>query len=58
VETFRLFRYPDERGFRYNNREEMNDYGRFELAPSQVTGRRLTYEHLTGKDREPDTAIT
>jgi hypothetical protein len=24
----------------------------FKLALSQVTGKRLTYEHLTGKDRE------
>ena len=53
VEPFHLFRYLDEQTFRYNNREEMNDYGRFRLALSQITGKRLTYEHLTGKDREP-----
>ena len=35
----------------------MNDYDRFELALSQITGKRLTYEHLTGKDREPFPAI-
>ena len=29
----------------------MNDYERFELALSNITGKRLTYEHLTGKDR-------
>jgi len=52
VEPFHLFRYLDEQTFRYNNREEMNDYGRFRLALSQITGKRLTYEHLTGKDRE------
>jgi transposase-like protein len=57
VEPFHLFRYLDEQTFRYNNREEMNDYGRFRLALSQITGKRLTYEHLTGKDREPDTAV-
>jgi hypothetical protein len=34
----------------------MNDWDRFKLALSQVTGKRLTCEHLTGKDREPDTA--
>jgi transposase-like protein len=51
VEPFHLFRYLDEQAFRYNNREEMNDYDRFELALSQITGKRLTYEHLTGKDR-------
>lgn len=51
VEPFHLFRYLDEQTFRYNNRKEMNDYDRFRLALSQVTGKRLTYEHLTGKDR-------
>ena len=58
VEPFHLFRYLDEQTFRYNNRgKEMNDFDRFELALSQITGKRLTYEHLTGKDREPDTAL-
>jgi transposase-like protein len=51
VEPFHLFRYLDEQTFRYNNRKEMNDYDRFRLALSQITGKRLTYEHLTGKDR-------
>lgn len=55
VEPFHLFRYLDEQSFRYNFRKDMNDYDRFELALSQVTGKRLTYEHLTGKDREADT---
>lgn len=50
VEPFHLFRYLDEQSFRYNNRKEMNDCDRFRLALSQVTGKRLTYEHLTGKD--------
>jgi transposase-like protein len=54
VEPFHLFRYLDEQTFRYNNRKEMDDYDRFRLALSQVTGKRLTYEHLTGKDREAD----
>jgi hypothetical protein len=35
----------------------MDNYERFELALSKVTGKRLTYEHLTGKDREPLPAI-
>ena len=56
VEPFHLFRYLDEQAFRFNNRKELNDYGRFEPALSQITSKRLTYEHLTGKDREPDTA--
>jgi transposase-like protein len=57
VEPFHLFRYLDEQAFRYNNRKDMNDYDRFELALSQITGKRLTYEHLTGKDREPIPAV-
>jgi transposase-like protein len=55
VEPFHLFRYLDEQSFRYNNRKEMDDSGRFTLALSQITGKRLTYEHLTGKDRESAT---
>jgi hypothetical protein len=31
----------------YNNRQEMDD--------CQVTGKRLTYEHLIGRDREAGT---
>ncbi len=61
VEPFHLFRYLDEQSFRYNNRatpdNPLNDADRFTLALSQITGKRLTYEHLTGKDREPDTRI-
>lgn len=53
---FHLFRYLDEQTFRYNKRKEMSDFDRFESALKQVTGKRLTYEHLTGKDREADTA--
>ncbi len=52
VEPFHLFRYLDEQSYRFNNRKEMDDQGRFILALSQITGKRLTYEHLTGKDRE------
>jgi transposase-like protein len=57
VEPFHLFRYLDEQTFRYNNRNEMDDADRFKLALSQITGKRLTYEHLTGKDREPVSAL-
>jgi hypothetical protein len=49
VEPFHLFRYVDEQVFRYDNRD-MNDAQRFELAFSQVAGKRLTYSELTGKD--------
>ena len=53
VEPFHLFRYLDEQSFRYNNRQDMNnDFGRFTLALSRITDKRLTYDHLTGKDKE------
>ena len=60
VEPFHLFRYLDEQAYRYNNRatpdNPMNDFDRFKLALSQITGKRLTLKHLTGKDRESHTA--
>lgn len=49
VEPFHLFRYLDEQSYRYNNRKELDDFGRFEMACSQVVGKRLTWDHLTGK---------
>lgn len=48
VEPFHLFRYLDEQAFRYNNRKELNDYGRFALALSQIVGKRLTWKQATG----------
>jgi hypothetical protein len=53
VEPFRLFRYVDEQAFRYNNRkhedgEVKTDRERFELAVSQIVGKRLTHVALTG----------
>lgn len=57
VEPFHLFHYLDEQSFRYNNRKEMSDYDRFTMALSQITDKRLTYEHLTGKDMEPPPAV-
>jgi len=47
VEPFHLFRYIDEQAFRYNNRRDMNDHDRFELAARNVAGKRLTYAALT-----------
>jgi transposase-like protein len=53
VEPFHLFRYVDEQVFRYNQRY-MNDAERFDLAVSQIIGKRLTYTELTGHaDDEP-----
>ena len=51
VEPFHLFRYLDEQSFRYNYRKDMDDFERFKMALSQVTGKRLTFDHLTGKDQ-------
>jgi len=56
VEPFHLFRYLDEQSFRYNNRatkdNPLNDNDRFELAVSQVFGKRFTYRELIGKELE------
>ena len=49
VEPFHLFRYLDEQGFRFNNRR-LDAAGRFSLAISQIVGKRLTWNQLTGKD--------
>jgi transposase-like protein len=53
VEPFHLFRYVDEQVFRYNHRgskdKPMTDADRFQLALSQVAGKRLTFAEVTGK---------
>ena len=49
VEPFHLFRYLDEQTFRYNNRKHMDNADRFQLALSQIVGKRLTYAEVTGK---------
>ncbi|MBZ5533882.1 MAG: IS1595 family transposase [Acidobacteriia bacterium] len=49
VEPFHLFRYVDEQAFRFNNRKGLDDAGRFNLAISQIVGKRLTFAALTGK---------
>jgi transposase-like protein len=54
VEPFHLFRYLDEQAFRFNTRKDadgkrLNDGQRFQLALSQVAGKRLTYQEVTGK---------
>jgi len=56
VEPFHLERYVDEQVFRYNNRatkdNPLTDADRFLLALSQVSGKRLTFAELTGKNGE------
>jgi transposase-like protein len=53
IEPFHLFRYLDEQSFRYENRatkeKPMNDRDRFDLALSQIAGKRLTFAQVTGK---------
>ncbi len=49
VAPFHLHRYLDEQSFRFNQRRD-TDAGRFETALSGVTGRRVTYKKLTGKE--------
>jgi transposase-like protein len=51
VEPFHLFRYLDEQTFRFNNRLA-NDSHRFNLAVTQIVGKRLTYAEVTGKARQ------
>ena len=54
VEPFHLFRYVDEQAFRFNNRKTaenkpLKDFDRFQLALSQIAGKRLKFAELTGK---------
>jgi transposase-like protein len=51
VEPFHLFRYLDEQAYRFNNRK-LNDAERFDMAVRQIVGKRLTWDHLTGKELE------
>ncbi len=55
VEPFHLFRYIDEQVFRYNNRKEMTDWDRFDLAVSQAIGKRIMYKELIGEAGKPPT---
>ena len=49
VEPFHLFRYLDEQAFRFNNRKA-TDADRFNMALLGITGKRVTYKELTGKE--------
>lgn len=44
-----MFRYLDEQAYRFNKRKLANDGERFELALSQIAGKRLTFAEVTGK---------
>ncbi|HEV3038419.1 MAG TPA: IS1595 family transposase [Candidatus Angelobacter sp.] len=54
VEPFHLFRYLDEQSFRFNNRGTrkmpVDDGDRFLMVLSQVAGKRIMYDQLTGKE--------
>ncbi len=54
VEPFHLQAYVDEQAFRFNNRSTrenpLDDADRFMVAVTQISGKRLTYSQLTGKD--------
>jgi len=52
VEPFHLFRYLDEQSFRFNKRAG-NDLYRFLEVAKCLTGRRLTFEELTGDAGKP-----
>lgn len=48
VEPYHLQAYADEQCFRFNNRK-LTDAERFAIVMSQIVGKRLTYDELTGK---------
>ena len=50
VEPVHLNAYVVEQVYRYNNRKDLNDSGRFSKLVSKVAGKRLTYAELTGKE--------
>jgi transposase-like protein len=49
VEPFHLHRYLDEQMFRFNNRKDIDDAGRFDMVVRQIVGKRITFAQLTGK---------
>jgi hypothetical protein len=56
LEPYHLFRYLDEQSYRFNNRK-MDDFDRFKLAASQIVGKRVTWDQLTGKGLELQTRL-
>jgi transposase-like protein len=58
VEPFHLQAYCDEQAFRFNNRKAVGgDFDRFKLVMSQIVGKRLTWDELTGKQMEAGTCF-
>src|SRR5207245_2042380 len=62
VEPFHLFRYLDEQMFRFNNRKELDDAGRFDLAVRQIVGKPYYLCSIDGQAKlstdYPDTGRT
>jgi transposase-like protein len=56
VEPFHLFRYIDEQAYRFNNRKT-DDFERFKMAVSQIVGKRITWDQLTGKQTDERPSI-
>jgi len=54
VEPFHLFRYLDEQTYRYNNRKN-TPVERFTGAMANVSGKRVTWKQVTGKQSEGET---
>ena len=50
VEPFHMDGYLAEQCYRFNNRKNMNDGDRFTKALAAVSGKRLTWVQLTGKE--------
>ncbi len=59
TEPFHLFRYLDEQVFRFNHRatkdQFIGDGDRFSMVVSQIVGKRLTWNKLTGKTPNVET---
>jgi hypothetical protein len=56
VEPFHLFRYLDEQAYRFNNRKA-SSAERFAEAMSNVSGKRLTWAEVTGKQQDGETCV-
>lgn len=56
VQAFHLFRYLDEQVYRFNTRK-VDDLTRFAFVLQRVSGKRLTYRKLIGKDNILGVAI-
>ena len=54
VEPYHLHRYLDEQAYRFNNRK-LTDAQRFEQAMHSMSGKRVTWNEVTGKDGSRET---